>query len=252
MEYTNLSSFLRAYKSLCQLGFTIDKIFDRIKNINSSFNVDDLKIEIETALNDTEFNWVDFALDNRAVMTSKDSPPKEFKLDDLLIYSGLVGSKSHVYKDAKLTEEQRERLCEQLRELDILSFSNIHELIDNEKFSWLPFVTKQAYKLAFGEIYYTQEDIIYYVKRAVWDYLFFDDMDQHRMELISQECNRRIKAYTDNEGWMDMDEMVKAISEKYPEVDAYVLTKVRWHKEPQEMSHFRNQIALGFRRNLPS
>jgi hypothetical protein len=249
MKYTNLSSFLEAYKSLSQLGFTINRIFDRIQKINPIFNVDELKNELGAALNDAEFDWVDFALDTEAVMTSLDSPPKEFKVDDLLIYSGLVGNRSDMYKEGMLTEEQREKLRGQLRDIDIHSFSNIHELMDSEQFSWLPFVTKQAYKLAFGEIFYTEEDIVYYIKSAVWDCFFSGDMNEQRMELISQECNELLKAYATSNGWMDMDEMVEAVSEKYPEVDAYVLTKVKWDKETQKLNHFRNHIALGFKRN---
>jgi hypothetical protein len=249
MKKINLSIFLKAYKSLSELGFPTEQVFERVKKNNPDFKIDGLKNEYETSIKDRNFDWVKYALETGFVIPSKDSPPREFKVDDLLIYSGLVGTISN--REGKLTEQERERLSDQLKEIDIHSYSNIHELMDSEQFSWLRFATKHDYKLAFGEIYYTKEDIVYYAKKAAWDYLFPEGVDQERMKLISHECNALLKAYTANNGWMDTDEMVEIVSKNYPEVDAFLLTKVNWDKSTQKLNHFRNPIAMGFKRIQP-
>lgn len=243
----DLIVFFRGYMSLSEWGYSIDKIINKLERHNPGFSKEGLKSNLIEKLNDNSFDWIKIALETKFVPTADDMPPREFKIDDLLIYSGLVGTISN--REAKLAEEEREKLSDQLRNVDIHSFSNIHELMDSEQFSWLRFATKHDYKLAFGEIYYTKEDVVFHVKKAAWEYLFPDTLDQERMELISHECNKLLKGHAANDGWMDMDEMVEVVSQTYPEVDIYLLSKVNWDKKIQSLNHFRNPIALGFKRH---
>lgn len=231
-----------------QLGFSIDSIFSRLQKVNGDFNIDRLKEELTCLAGQKGFEWVDLALETKFVHGAADYyPPKKLDVDELIIYTDLAQS-SYDFPDGRPTFDDRERLKDQFKVINIHNFLNIHEMMDSIEFSWVPFEIKRTFKHAFGEVYYTNDDIIYEIKKEAWDYLFPSNVNVELLEELSLECNLRVKNYDLNSGWMDMDDLVAGLSISFPGVDLFTLTKIKWDGNMQKLNHFRNPIAMGFRR----
>ena len=214
---------------------------------DSTFVLEELKDELSMAIDSTDFDWVDLAIETKLVYTSIDRPSSKFTIDDLFIF---IGNSYWGLNDldGRLTVEDKEELRDQLREINIYDYEGIGELADSDEFSWLPFEVRHALKMNFGSIEYNNDDIIYYVKKIVWDYLFPAALDSYRLKKLSIDSHEILKNITVNNGWFEMNEILNKTKEIFSGVDLYELDKIEWEKEVENKIHYRNPFTLGFKR----
>jgi hypothetical protein len=218
---------------------------------DDSITIDIIKESIKTAIEDPNFDWVNLAINTKFVYTPYEVNPESFDVDDLLIFTDSFRWKDVVQPDAILTPYQRSELKEQFREIGVQYFDNIYELIDHSDFNWLPFEVKHAYKSSFGEMTYTNEDIIYYLKTLIWEYLYPDSYDSYRLDSIKKDGLLFIQSQDINEGWTEMSQVVEFLKVKFPGIDLYELSKIDWGQDIQHKNHYRNPFTLGFKRMAP-
>lgn len=247
MPYSNLKIFLKGFRSLKHLGFSTESIFNRLLEFNEGFNIEALKEELIYTVETKNFTWVDLAIETKFVDPPNKSQER-ISVDNLIIYTDAAEWR-HNFPDGQPTYKDREKLKDQFKTIDIHSFSDIHQIIDSKNFSWLPFEIKRSFKLQFGEMCYTNDDIIYEIKKEVWEYLFPFKLNNEMLMDLSFESNLQLKKYELDNGWMDMDDLVFILSKSFPSVDLFVLTKVKWENNIQKLNHFRNPIAMGFKRH---
>jgi len=230
---------------------------DKIAQLEMAIERDaDLTLNgIRAALDDSfsshEIDWVGLAIDSKFVYTSNEVSPKKFDTDELIIFTDSFRWKDIVKPDAVLTIDQRDELKEQFREIGVQYFNGICELINQKDFEWLPFEVKHAYKLNFKSISYTEEDIIFHLKNTVWEYLYPNSLDSERSNSIKEESLPLLRDQKENEGWIEMSQVLESLKDSFPGIDLYELSRVDWGKNIQYKNHYRNPFTLGFKRIAP-
>ena len=223
--------------------------FEKIISKNDSFSIINLKDELQNAMQNDNFDWVKLAVETKFVYTSN-MQQLSFNVDELLIHTGSANW-SFNSKDAQLSFDERENLKSQFREEYIQNYKDIKELISDSEYTWLPFEIKHSFLSAFSPIEYTNEDIIYYLKSIVWDYLFPDKIDLERLGLIKKECQTLLENKKSNEGWLEEASIVESLNLSFPNLDLHELSQVKWDKTVQHKAHYRNPFTLGFIRKRP-
>jgi hypothetical protein len=215
---------------------------------DGSFTLDGIKSELLDILSQNEFDWVSLAIDTKFVYTSRDLPSQRFETEELVKFTDTYNWMLINHVDGRLTNKDKEKLKGQIRELGIEKYGNIFELMDSQELYWLPFEVKHGFKTNFGEMLYTNQDIIYYLKIIVWDYFFPNALDADRLISIEQNGIQALKKQINDDGWVDMDYILTLLSELYSGIDLFELSKVNWGKTVEHKNHYRNPFTLGFKR----
>ena len=114
-------------------------LLERFIEMNQSISKVSILVDITNAISNSNFNWVQLAIESRFVYSPCEVNSGSFDVDDLLIFTDSFRWRDVVQPDAILTPEERVELKEQFREVGVQHFDNIHELIDHPDFAWLPF-----------------------------------------------------------------------------------------------------------------
>jgi len=218
---------------------------------DSEFTLNGFKEEFNNVIDEKNFDWVKLALETEFVYSSEEVKPKKFDVDELLIFTDSFRWKDIVKADSLLSRNQIDDLKEQFREIDLQQIKNIKELFDHPNFSWLPFEVKHAYLLNFSKINYTDEDIVFYLKKIVWDYIYPNSLDLERLNSIKEQSILLLSNQNSNEGWVEMFELVQSLLKLFPNLDLYELSRVDWGKDVQYKNHYRNPFTLGYKRINP-
>lgn len=214
-------------------------------------SLEKIKKDLLIALKDKDFNWVEIGMRANFVYGPFEVNPEKFDVDDLLIFTDSFRWQDIVQPDAIITNDQRNDLKEQFREIGVQHFENINELIDHENFNWLPFEVKHAYKASFGEMTYTNDDIIYYLKNIIWEYLFPNSFEIDRLNSLKTESLTIMESIHNNEGWVEMSNILDSLKNRFNNLDLYELSRVKWDINTQHKNHYRNPFTLGFKRISP-
>lgn len=246
MEEINLAIVLQSFNNEFQAGKS-----QGIRIIEAYLNKNDIsKVELGKVLankiGESNFNWVQFAIDTNFVYTSDRRPPEELKVDDLLIFTDSYRWKEAVKSDALLSPSEREELKDIFREIGVQYYESIFELLENDSFDWFPFEVKHAYWDNFSEISYTNEDIIFHLKSMVWDYLFPDSLDKKRLSDLKDDLISYLEKIDENQGWVDSSDVVKLLSPKYPNLDLFELSQIEMNDLVERKRHYRNPFTFGF------
>lgn len=209
---------------------------------------DDIKNALISALEDENFDWVKLALETKFVYNANDTSVDNFNIDNLLIFTDSFRWSDVVHPDAILSFNQKNELKDQFRELNIREYDSIQALLKHEDLIWLPFEVRHAYLKHFGKIEYKNQDIIYYLKIIVWDYLFPKLLDIDRLFKIKENVNTIFESVLENQGWVEMDEILESLKSIYTNLDLFELSKINWDKNVQHKQHYRNPFTLGFKR----
>ena len=217
---------------------------ERDKNITK----DVLKNALTTALSDEYFDWVKIALETKFVPCLNETSLDNFNIDDLLIFTDSFRWADVVHQDAILSPNQRNELKDLFRELNIYEYDSIYALLKNENFKWLPFEITHAYYKHFGKLEYKNQDIVYYLKIIVWDYLFHQQSNKERLSNLKESVNTIFESVLENQGWVEMDDILISLKSVYTDLDLFELSKINWNSNVQHKQHFRNPFTLGFKR----
>jgi hypothetical protein len=215
---------------------------------DKSITKDDIKDALTSTLADEYFDWVKLALETKFVYNVNDTSVDNFNIDDLLIFTDSFRWSDVVHQDAILSFNQKNELKDQFRELNIREYDSIHALLKHEDFIWLPFEVRHTYLKHFGKLEYKNQDIIYYLKIIVWDYLFPKESDKVRLSNLKESVNTIFESVLENQGWVEMDEIFESLKSKYTDLDLFELSKINWDINVQHKQHFRNPFTLGFKR----
>lgn len=243
-----MKALKRLLETLEVFDYGLDKVtlLQRLISKELDINLDQIREEIIAALNNKNFDWVNIALEANFVHDPDDLLSDEITNDNLLIFTGAFAWKEFTNKDAWLSNWEKEYLKELLRDTHVNKYINITSLIESEDFEWLPFEVKNIYKRNFLKIQYRNEDIIYYLKKAIWEYLFPNSLDSHRLISLSEDCQKRLSLETINQGWIEPQTLVEKFLTEYPGLDLYEISKVNWGKKIQVIPHYRNILTMGF------
>lgn len=208
-----------------------------------------LRNDLEVVLSDYDFPWVEKAIETKFVQTTSPFDQIErLDIDDIIIFIDSHRWKDIVKHDAWLTIEQKEELKESLRDCNIARYGRINDVLGEHDFDWLPFEVKHALKANFSNLYYTNEDIIYYLKTIIWDYLFPNAFDKGRLSIIETDVRNVLKNYKENQGWYELNNFVSSMKSNYPDIDLFEISKVCASSQYQYKLHYRNPYTLGFKR----
>ena len=219
---------------------------------DANFDLSKAKDEIVKLLAIDDFDWVNLAIESKFVYTSSEVAPKKFSVDDLLIFTDSFRWDAVVKSDSLLSTDQKDGLKDQFREVGVQYFEDICELMIHSDFDWLPFEVKHAFKLNFKEISYINEDIVFYFKSVVWEYLFPNSLDQQRLVSLRDEGLMVLGSVNKNQGWIDASNVVKSLRDCYSGLDLYELSRVNWPPNIEHKIHYRNPFTLGFIRVRPA
>lgn len=228
---------------------SLERIFTIYLSEIENYNLDDFRKELDHWIKFEKIDWVKIAIESELVhATSEFDKQNRINLDDLVIFLDTIKWIDIVHKDAMLSPIQIDFLKNVFREMDVSKYANINDLICNESLSWLPFEIKHAFRTQFSDISYTNNDIIYYLKSIIWEYLYPDFLSKSNYFSLSDYCNSMLFAYSENDGWLEMDELVLQTKNQFLSVDLFILSKLSWSDRTQSKFHFRNPYNLGFKR----
>ena len=248
MQKEILNSVLQSFDYRFQSGKSegLKMIENYAKSNNLS--IDKYRLTLEQKINDTEFDWVEAAIRNHFIYTHIDLPPKPLDVDELMIFTDSFQWKDIVQPDALLSKTQREELKEQFREIGVQYYDDIFELLAIEDFKWLPFEVKHAYKTGFSKMSYTNDDIIYHLKRLVWDYFFPNSHDENRLISLKNDLIKLLRESKGDQGWSSLSKIVNVLEPNYPNLDLYEISLIDWDQTLNRKNHYRNPFTLGFAR----
>jgi hypothetical protein len=218
---------------------------------NENIRLDEVKSNLLIALEDECFDWVGLGLETNFLYISDDNDLNKLDVDNLLMFTDSSRWKRLVEVDAFLTTSQWTELKEQFRDIGLNDFKNVSELLDSEEFYWLPFEVKHAYKSHFLKITYQREDVVYHLKKMTWEYFNFNHYDVKRLMELKEECMSILENEQLNEGWVDMNVILKHLKDRFLGLDLYELSQVDWGSNVQHKIHYRNILTLGFKRISP-
>lgn len=208
-----------------------------------------LKSDLEIALSDFNFPWVEKAIETKFVQkTNSFDQNDRLDVDDLIIFIDSYRWKDIAKQDAWLTIEQREELKGSIRECNVSRYSSIYDLLDQPDFIWFPFEVKHALIANFSSLIYTNDDIIYYLKTIIWDYLFPNYYDIDRLNLIESEVGNILQNSKESQGWYELSKLVLCLKSTCPGIDMFEISKVCTSSHYQYKLHYRNPYTLGFKR----
>ncbi len=232
--------------SLTHWSTSIEGLIVRINKYHSDFNINMLKIEFKEALQDPNVNWVRMALDCKFVFSSNDSPPIHMSTENLLIF--LDSADFSIYPHFRIAQEERDDIKEMFKLSHIENETNINDLLGSKLLNQLKFEIKHCLKTSFGPISYTNNDIIYYLKKLSWGYLFPGNLNIDRLFELELDINERLKNNTENDGWLETSNIVSLLSDRFTKVDLYELSKINWGGNVLHLRHYTNPFTLGFKK----
>ncbi|WP_010134340.1 hypothetical protein [Ochrovirga pacifica] len=238
MEVPNLKILFRSILPFKQLGFGVDKCFEKISKRNETFNVGDLKKEIDHIQNNKQYNLVALALET-GLITYKEKP--KLDVDNLLIRVGNLYRGSYLGSTFNISEPERNLFSEVIRSINLEDFEDIHALVDYEYFDFLRFDTKVILKECFGEDVYDNEDVFLFLKKLVWDFLYPGLYSEELIKATSLECEYLINENTQNEGWFPLSSLKTQLG-----IDNFLVSKLKFKSSIQHLYHYNNDLKLGF------
>lgn len=207
--------------------------------------------ELLEAIETVDYPWVEKAIENKFIQKTRSfNQIDRLDLDDILIFIDSYRWKDIVKPDAWLSIDQKEELKEGLRDINITNYSCINALLDEQDFIWVPFEVKHALLSNFSSLQYSNDDVIYYLKSIIWDYLFPNYFGKERLNLIETEVRKILNNERENQGWYELNRLVLCMKNNYPDIDLFEISKVCTSSQYQYKSHFRNPYTLGFKRYL--
>ena len=204
--------------------------------------------KLSEALKRTDFNWVQLAIETKFVSSPEETDSLALDCDHLLIFTDSFRWNDVIQPDVILSSDQKNELKDQFRHIGVQDYKDIYELIQQKDFEWLPFEVKHAFKSNFGALKYENEDIVFYLKKIIWNYLFPDSIDFQKLDLLKKESLIILEKEPLNQGWVDMGRIVQTLKNKYEDLDLFELTQVNWGENIQHKNHYRNPFTLGFKR----
>lgn len=216
-----------------------------------TFTLEAVKKELVVILQMKGFDWVELAINSEFVYASNEIQPIKFGVDDLLIFTDSYTWEKMVQADAVLSTDQKNELKEQFRECGVQHYLDIEELLYSNDFEWLPFEVKHTYLHKFKNVSYSNSDIIFHLKALSWKYLYPNSFDSDRLNSIKEESLPLLQGQKENEGWIEMSQVLESIKDKFPGIDLFELSRVDWGQDIQHKSHYRNPFTLGFKRIAP-
>lgn len=246
-----ISKFMTAFDYNMRGHLSTNYVIDSMINF-SKFDFNLFSDELLQAIHNVKYPWVEKAIENKFVQkTNSFDQIDRLDIDDIIIFIDSYRWKDIVRGDAWLTIGQKEELKESLKNCNIASYDSINDVIDEQDFSWLPFEVKHALIANFSNLNYTKEDIIYYLKTIIWDYLFPNFFDKERLSFIESEVRDILLNNRENQGWYELNSFIPIIKSNYPDIDMFEISKVCTSSQYQYKPHFRNPYTLGFKRIEP-
>lgn len=203
--------------------------------------------EISILLDDENFNWVDLAIETNIIYFIQPS----FQVEDV-VNAVTLEQWSGIYHVDNSDQWEWEKILSFLRTTfnKGSQYSDIDGAIREKMEENLNFCLKHKIISQYGKCYYTNTDIIRYVKYLLWDCLYPNWIDNKIIKKINVLCNEIVENHPKNQGWIPLEELWETLKtfEEYKKIDFTYMYYVNWSPKIETLYHERNPFVLGYKK----
>jgi len=251
----NLILFLNSLNSAEQYGWIFNdgkRVFQKlIENKNINFDKNEFRKELVESLNNLSFDWCKLLLEsdyknrinfNRNIDFGR---TLSFTYDDIIMLIDILDYSSMTNGTSDFSIKNKLREC--LQDEYLPNYSGISEFLDRKLF-WLDFKVKHQFLSKIGYDIICNNDVIYLIKSNCWDDLYANFYNQRFLDDLSLKANLILQNYQENDGWLDMNNLLILIRDDKFEIDLFTLSKLKWDTSVLSIKHYKNDLSLGFKK----